>query len=555
MHYNASTCAGGTVHSPPLSGETMGEDLPAKVPRKRKPKPASPADFPLVAIGMSAGGLETISPFLKAMPPDSGMGIVIIQHLEPSRKSLLAELMGKDTAMPVVEITDGMKVEPDRVHVIAPGRTLLIEDNSFTLIDPKEKRGFRHPIDKFFNALAKDRGAKAIGIILTGAGSNGTAGLLDIKQAGGLCIAQDPETAKFDSMPRHAIASGAVDYVLAPEKIPEAVLAFARHPYLEHPSDPEALADGGPAGLGDVLTLIRARTGQDFRQYKASTLNRRIYRRMGLARVERLEDYLGLLRKDSGELDALVKDLAINVTGFFRDPEAWNALEKDAIGPIVANATPNNPIRVWVPACSTGDEAYSLAIMVAEQIDRSGKRLSMKIFATDVGEQNLAMARKGIFPGSMVESLLPERLERYFDKVGDDYQIKPDIRESVLFASQNLLSDPPYSRMDLVSCRNLLIYLKPDAQSTSSRSRISRSRRAAICSWAMPRPSATRRICSRRCPSAGGFTSGSGRHGRARSIFPAGPHASNPWFPNLRSRRSRMSRRARWHGASGQRRW
>ena len=442
----------------------MGEDLPAKVPRKRKPKPASPADFPLVAIGMSAGGLETISPFLKAMPPDSGMGIVIIQHLEPSRKSLLAELMGKDTAMPVVEITDGMKVEPDRVHVIAPGRTLLIEDNSFTLIDPKEKRGFRHPIDKFFNALAKDRGAKAIGIILTGAGSNGTAGLLDIKQAGGLCIAQDPETAKFDSMPRHAIASGAVDYVLAPEKIPEAVLAFARHPYLEHPSDPEALADGGPAGLGDVLTLIRARTGQDFRQYKASTLNRRIYRRMGLARVERLEDYLGLLRKDSGELDALVKDLAINVTGFFRDPEAWNALEKDAIGPIVANATPNNPIRVWVPACSTGDEAYSLAIMVAEQIDRSGKRLSMKIFATDVGEQNLAMARKGIFPGSMVESLLPERLERYFDKVGDDYQIKPDIRESVLFASQNLLSDPPYSRMDLVSCRNLLIYLKPDAQ-------------------------------------------------------------------------------------------
>lgn len=422
------------------------------------------AEFPIVAVGMSAGGLETISPFLRAMPSDSGMAVVIIQHLEPSRKSLLAELLAKDTKMPVVEIADGMKVEPNRVYVIAPGRTLLIEDNRFLLVDPKEKRGFRHPIDKFFSALARDRGARSIGIVLTGAGSNGTAGLLDIKQAGGLCIAQDPATAKFDSMPRHAIASGAADLVLAPEKIPEAVLAFARHPYLEHPADPEALADGGPAGLSDVLTLIRARNGVDFRQYKTNTLNRRIYRRMGLVRVERLEDYLNLLRKDPAELDALVKDLAINVTGFFRDPEAWNVLERDVICPIVERAVPSQPIRIWVPACSTGDEAYSLAIMVAEQIDRTGRELTVKVFATDVGDQNLALARKGIFAGSMVESLSPERLDRYFDKVGDDYQVKPEIRESVLFAPQNLLTDPPYSRMDMVSCRNLLIYLKPEAQ-------------------------------------------------------------------------------------------
>lgn len=443
----------------------MNKVSPTKNPRKSRRKVTrADADFPIVAVGMSAGGLEAVTPFLRAMPPDTGMGIVIIQHLEPTRKSLLAELLSKDTKMPVVEIADGMKVEPNRVHVIAPGRTLLIEDNTFTLIDPKEKRGFRHPIDKFFTALVKDRGAKAIGVVLTGAGSNGTAGLLDIKQAGGLCIAQDPKTARFDSMPRHAIASGAVDYILAPEKMPEALVAFASHPYLEHPADPEALADGGPAGLGDVLTLIRARTGQDFRQYKPSTLNRRIYRRMGLARVEELQAYLDILRKDSGELDALVKDLAINVTGFFRDPAAWDALERDAIGPIVASATPNHPIRVWVPACSTGDEAYSLAIMVAELIERSGKPLSMKIFATDIGEQNLVTARKGIFAGSMVESLPPERLNRYFDKVGDDYQVKPELRESVLFASQNLLTDPPYSRMDMVSCRNLLIYLKPEAQ-------------------------------------------------------------------------------------------
>jgi two-component system CheB/CheR fusion protein len=427
-------------------------------PRKDEKDP-----FPIVAIGMSAGGLETASQFLNVMPPDSGMGFVIVQHLEPTRKSLLPELLGKQTKMPVVEIREGMRVEPNRVHVIVPNKTVLIRNGLLKLVPPAEKRGQRHPIDKFFTSLAEDRAEKAIGIVLTGAGSNGTAGLLDIKNAGGLCIAQDPHTAKFDSMPRHAIGTDAVDYILAPEDMPAALLGYVQHSYAGGPEPPEVVANG-KASLDDVLTLVRARTGYDFRAYKRNTLLRRTHRRMGLAHIERLDVYLAELRDDPKELTALARDLMINVTGFFRDPDAWDILERDVIKPLVDQAQPGQAIRAWVPACSTGEEAYSIAMLVAEHAEESGKNLGVKIFATDVGDHNLGSARKGLFPGSMVESLPPERLKRFFDKIGDDYRVKPDIRETILFAPQDLLTDPPYSRMDLVSCRNFLIYLQPEAQ-------------------------------------------------------------------------------------------
>lgn len=417
---------------------------------------------------MSAGGLEVATAFFNAMPADSGMGFVVVQHLDPTRESLLAELLGRETSMPVVQIADGMPVEPNRVHIIIPAKTLLIRDGILRLVEPEAPRGHRHPIDKFFSSLAEDQKAKAIAIVLSGAGSNGTAGLADIKQAGGLCIAQDPEIAKFDSMPRHATASGSVDLVLSPEDMPEALIRYAKHSYVDAPR-PELAEDVGAdstgPGIDDVLNLLRARAGHDFSQYKRNTLSRRIHRRMGIAHIDKLGDYLDMLEQDPEEAGRLVKDLLIHVTAFFRDAEAWDALDREVITPMVEKAERGEAIRVWVPACSTGEEAFTIAMILAERSDASSKALAIKIFATDAAEHHLSAARRATFPGSMVESLPSERIERFFDKLDDNYyRVKPEIRERVLFAPQNLLQDPPYSRMDLVSCRNLLIYLEPAAQ-------------------------------------------------------------------------------------------
>lgn len=278
-----------------------------------------------------------------------------------------------------------------------------------------------------------------------------------------MCIAQLPDTAKFDSMPRHAIASGAVDYVLAPADMPAALIRYAHHPYIEGDAT-EAIARMSESNFGDVLTLVRARSGHDFRQYKRTTLTRRTHRRMGLAGLESFDDYLVKLRDDPVELQALVRDMMINVTGFFRDAEAWEALDRDVIRPLVQQAKPDQAIRAWVPACSTGEEAYTIAMLLAEHAETSEKSLQPKIFATDLADNNLAAARRGVYPGSMVESLSSDRLDRFFEKTGDSYRIKREIRETVVFAPQNLLTDPPYSKMDLVSCRNLLIYLDADGQ-------------------------------------------------------------------------------------------
>lgn len=428
--------------------------------------------FPIVGIGMSAGGLEVATAFLNAMPADSGMGFVIVQHLDPTRESMLADILSRETAMAVVQIEDGMRVEPNRVHIIVPAKTLLISDGILRLVEPDAPRGHRHPIDKFFSALAQDQKAKAIAIILSGAGSNGTAGLADIKQAGGICIAQDPETARFDSMPRHAIASNLVDMVLAPEAMPEALMRYARHSYVRAPRpeiEAEVEAEDAPmksaTGLDDVLALLNARAGHDFSQYKHNTLSRRVHRRMGLAQLEDLGEYLDPLAREPDEAAALVQDLLIHVTAFFRDAEAWEALDEEVITPLVESAQSGQSIRVWVPACSTGEEVYTIAMILVERCEAANKDIAIKVFGTDTAEHHLSEARKATFPGSMVESLTGERIERFFDKLDDNYyRVKPALREKVIFAPQNILKDPPYSRMDLVSCRNLLIYLIPAAQ-------------------------------------------------------------------------------------------
>jgi two-component system, chemotaxis family, CheB/CheR fusion protein len=425
-------------------------------------------DFPIVGIGMSAGGLEVATAFLNAMPADSGMGFVIVQHLDPTRESMLVDLLSRETKMPVVKVEDGMRVEPNRVHIIVPAKTLLIRDGILHLVEPEAPRGHRHPIDKFFSALAQDQKAKAIAIVLSGAGSNGTAGLADIKQAGGMCIAQDPETARFDSMPRHAIASKLVDLVLTPAQMPEALMRYASHSYVVA-QQPEIDADTGPkksaTGLDDVLALLHARAGHDFSQYKHNTLSRRIHRRMGLAQLEDLGQYLDLLAREPDEAAALVQDLLIHVTAFFRDAEAWEALDAKVITPIVENAQTGQSIRIWVPACSTGEEVYTIAMILIERCEAANKDIAIKVFGTDTAEHHLSSARKATFPGSMVESLSSERIERFFDKLDDNYyRVKPAVRDRVIFAPQNVLKDPPYSRMDLVSCRNLLIYLTQSAQ-------------------------------------------------------------------------------------------
>ncbi|RST31303.1 PAS domain-containing protein [Sphingomonas ginkgonis] len=450
--------------TPGGSRASASKAAPSDQPSANDPAAGHGGGFPVVGIGMSAGGLEVATAFFRAMPADSGMAFVLVQHLDPTRNSMLADLLGRETTMPVVQVEDGMPVEPNRVHVIAPAKTLLIQGGVLHLVEPEEPRGHRHPIDRFFTSLAEDQKQKAIAIILSGAGSNGTAGLQDIKQAGGMAIAQDPETARFDSMPRHAIASDAIDYVLAPERMPEALISYIHHSHIANRS-PDAIGDGSSTDLPDVLAFLQVATGHDFRQYKRNTLARRISRRMSLARMEKLDDYLTFLRADPGEVVALGKDLMINVTALFRDTDAWAALDENVIKPLVDKAEHNAILRVWVPACSTGEEAYTIAMLLSERVEASKKGLGVKIFATDAGDYNLNAARKALFPASMVESLSAERLARFFDKGADDtYRIKPAIRETVLFAPQNLLQDPPYSKMDLVSCRNLLIYLEPKAQ-------------------------------------------------------------------------------------------
>jgi two-component system CheB/CheR fusion protein len=448
----------------PSASQAIGKQRSAAPdPGGANPDASDGSRFPIVGIGMSAGGLEAAIEFLKAMPPDSGMGFVIVQHLEPTRKSLLAELLGRHTKMPVIEVEDGMAVQPDHVYVIIPAQTLLIEDGVLRLIEPAESRGRRHPIDHFLQALAIDRKTVAIAIILSGAGSNGSGGIQDIKLAGGLCIAQAPATAKFDSMPRHAIASGAVDYVLEPADMPAVLMRYAHHSYIAGDNAAQ-IASATKSSFGDVLALIRARSGYDFRQYKRSTLTRRTHRRMGLAGLESLDDYVARLRDDPVELQALVRDMMINVTGFFRDAEAWDALDREVIGPLVQQADADQPLRVWIPACSTGEEAYTVAMLLAEHAETSKKGLKVKIFATDLADTNLSSARRGIYPSSMVEHLSPERLDRFFEKTGESYRIRREVRETVVFAPQNVLADPPYSKMDLVCCRNLLIYLDAEAQ-------------------------------------------------------------------------------------------
>ncbi|VTT99032.1 mcp methyltransferase with pas pac sensor : Methylase of chemotaxis methyl-accepting protein OS=Rhizobium leguminosarum bv. trifolii WSM2012 GN=Rleg10DRAFT_2965 PE=4 SV=1: CheB_methylest: CheR_N: CheR: PAS_10 [Gemmataceae bacterium] len=437
-------------------GASGGERLTAPPDDARAPR----LPFPVVGIGASAGGLEAYTEFLRACPPDAGMAYVLVQHLPPDRESLLAEILARHTRMPVFEVADGQPVEPDRVYVIRPGRTLTLKDGCLCLGPELAARGHGRPVDDFFRSLAEEQQQRAAAVVFSGMGSNGTAGAEVVKAVGGLVVAQEPDSAKFPGMPRSLIDAHLPDYILRPSEVPEALVRYAAQPYA---------AAGGPAprdetALSDVLAVLRARTRHDFSGYRKPTVLRRVRRRMGLGQFATMADYVRTLRHTPAEVTALADDLLIHVTGFFRDPEAWAALTEKVIDPLAEGRADGAEVRCWVAACATGEEAYTLAMLLIEAAEARGKRFDVKVFATDMAERALGAARAGLFPNGIESEVSPERLARFFDKDDSHYRVRKDLRELVIFAPQNVLQDSPFSRLDIATCRNLLIYLEPATQ-------------------------------------------------------------------------------------------
>jgi two-component system, chemotaxis family, CheB/CheR fusion protein len=419
----------------------------------------SPAVCPVVGLGASAGGLEAFQNFLAAAAPDAGLAYVLVQHLDPNHESMLAELLGRRTPMPVQQISDGVSIEPNRVYLIPPNASLTIENGNLRLTEFSEPRGFRRPIDDFFRSLALDQGPNAACIVLSGTGGDGSEGLRAVKEAGGLTVVQRPETAKYDGMPNSAVATGLVDKVLDVSAMPGAIRDYF---------------DRGPARIFDLPDIadfllevcgeLRMRLGHDFSQYKRSTMLRRVQRRMQVIGATTGEEYLSQLRGKANEADLLFRDLLINVTCFFRDAEAFDVLRREVIPSLLANKGAGDKIRIWAPGCSSGEEAYSLAILMAEQLSRARARPSVQIFATDIDEPMLQKARSASYPQGAVKDVPIELLDRYFFAQDDEFVLTQAIRDMVRVSNHNLIKDPPFSRVDMVVCRNLLIYLNADLQ-------------------------------------------------------------------------------------------
>lgn len=416
--------------------------------------------FPVVGIGASAGGLEAFRQLLRHLPVDTGMAFVLIQHLDPDQKSILREILTRETAMSVQDVQDGMTVEPNSVYVIPPNTTLTIAQGQLHLIPRDRTRRLVMPVDTFFFSLAEDQGSKAIAIVLSGGDGDGSRGLEAVKGAGGITFAQCKESAQVSSMPNTAVATGQVDFILPPQQIAEQLATISRHPYIVAPTPSEAITaiSASETALQTIFMLLRTATGVDFTLYKHTTLKRRILRRMVLYRLESLEDYVVYLREHPVEVQALYDDVLINVTRFFRDPGAFETL-KSIVFPTLVDRAPEIPIRLWVAGCSTGEEAYSIAICLLEFLSDQPRKPAIQIYATDISDWAIEKARSGFYQQSLVADVSPERLQRFFVPVEGGYQISKSVRELCVFAKQNLCSDPPFSRLDLISCRNVLIYL------------------------------------------------------------------------------------------------
>lgn len=421
-------------------------------------------NFLVVGMGASAGGIEAFKYFFQAVPDDSGMAFVLVQHLDPTHESLMAELISRYTQMEVRQASDGIKVQPNHVYIIPPNKTLTISQGRLHTAAPERHRGMRAPIDEFFRSLAAECGERAVGIVLSGTASDGTLGLKEIKLRGGLSIAQDPDEAQQDGMPRSALNAGAVDYAVPAAQMPGLLREYAQHPYVTR-KEGHASDDAKDAiGLDGILAVLRIRLGHDFRGYKKGTLLRRVHRRMGIQSIEDMRRYRDFLREHPLEVKALLQDLLIGVTTFFRESEAWEELAEKVIPSLFRRRQPDNPIRIWVAGCSTGKEAYSLMMLLVEEAEKRDVRLHCQMFATDIDQEALETAREGVYPAQIAEEIPPERLNRFFVKHGNTYQIRNDLRERITFAAQNIVTDPPFSNLDMISCRNLLIYLDLQVQ-------------------------------------------------------------------------------------------
>ena len=419
----------------------------------------------VVGIGASAGGLEALERFLSNVPLNSGIAFVIVQHLDPTHTGMLPELLQRATRMEVMQAANRMKVSPDSVYVIPPNKDLSILHGVLHLLDPVAPRGLRLPIDFFLRSLAEDRRELAIGVILSGMGSDGTLGLRAIKEKAGLTLVQLPASAKFDGMPRSAIDSGLADIVASAEELPAKIIGYLESVRAEGRPE-QALELKSQSDLAKIVILLRERTGSDFSPYKKNTVYRRIERRMGLHQIDSLANYVRYLRENTQEIDLLFKELLIGVTNFFRDPWVWDYLKKEVIPMLLAAHPGGKMLRAWIPACSTGEEAYSLAMVFKEALEqiRPKGRFTLQIFATDLDPDAIDRARQGIYPTNIVGDVSEERLDRFFRAEENGYRIVKEVREKVVFAPQNVIMDPPFTKLDILCCRNLLIYLGADVQ-------------------------------------------------------------------------------------------
>jgi len=438
-----------------------------KADASKKPQPPTPSDaatFAVVGLGGSAGALKALTEFLDAMSADSGLAFVVIQHLDPTHQSHMADLLSPHTTMKVVPAEDGMKVHPNHVYVIQPGTYLEIREGQLWLSEPKLFHGIRMSVDFFFRSLAEDREQRAIGVVLSGAGTDGTLGLRTLKEKGGLVIVQDPTEAAYSGMPRSAIATGSVDLVLPVAKIAKTIIKYSKQPYIQKD---DILAENGKYledVIHDIISIVKQKTAHDFFYYKTGMLVRRIERRMAVRCVESPKEYLRLLTENPDEVDLLSKDLLINVTSFFRHPEAFEVLANGVLPELVKRHGANRALRIWVPGCSTGEEAYSVAMVLIEAVSEVGEGTEIQVFASDLDEDAINFARTGVYPESIEADVSAERLARFFTKEDHSYTINSELRGCVVFAVHDLLSDPPFSRLDFVSCRNVLIYLQSEMQ-------------------------------------------------------------------------------------------
>lgn len=435
-----------------------------KNPSNKKTKILSKNIFSVVGIGASAGGLEAFKKLLKAIPEKSGMAYIIVQHMSPDHESFLPEILQRETNIPVHEISNNVEVQPDNIYII-PANKMLIATDGILKLSSRPSGHKNMPIDIFFTSLAEVHQSHSIGIVLSGNGSDGTKGLKNIKDHGGITFAQDPAVAAFGDMPQSAIEAEVVDFILAPEKIPQQLLELGKTLNKSFLSDGDSLPEGQKEeeSYRQILALLRLRSGIDFTYYKQTTIRRRILRRMALLKIEKFTDFRLLIKENKEEQDLLFNDLLIRVTNFFRDASTFDYLYKK-IFPVLIKNKLSNTLRVWIAGCATGEEAYSMGICLYEYLNEKDAVARVQIFATDVSEEAIAIARKGVYDKRQLEGISETRLQHFFTKTDGHYQIKKNIRDMCVFATHNFLKDPPFAKTDLISCRNVLIYMEPFLQ-------------------------------------------------------------------------------------------